>query len=94
MFIFFYVESPDRSQRSGANTARSQHTARSGVITARSQDSVQHSLEGENYLLRSRTEQLESEVVSLKQVTSALEHGGISLNCTVFINLYFFSLVV
>lgn len=71
--------SPDRrqtdSQRSGANTSRSVHTARSGATTNRSQDSLEHSLKGENYILRSRAEQLESEVISLKQVTSALEHG-------------------
>ncbi|CAC5414264.1 CEP89 [Mytilus coruscus] len=69
-------ESPDRSHRSGANTARSgANTARSGATTARSHDSLQQSLEGENYILRSKAEQLESEVISLKHVTSALEHG-------------------
>ncbi|CAC5414265.1 CEP89 [Mytilus coruscus] len=70
------AESPDRSHRSGANTARSgANTARSGATTARSHDSLQQSLEGENYILRSKAEQLESEVISLKHVTSALEHG-------------------
>ncbi|KAJ8303357.1 hypothetical protein KUTeg_019753 [Tegillarca granosa] len=64
------------THRSGSNTARSiKSLPRSGSATARRTDEVQRSLEGENSLLRSKTEHLESEVHSLQQVTAALDRG-------------------